>query len=58
MNYIIKPIKHGYYKIYFDGLASDFEIQQVLVENKMRFIRNDTGLFDTYKVVILAEKIR
>ena len=58
MNYIIKPVKHGYYKIYFDGLASNFEIQQALMENKMRFIRNDTGLINKYKIVILAEKIR
>ena len=58
MNYIIRPVNKGYYKIYFDGLASDFEIQQALIENKMRFIRNDTGLFDIYKIVILAEKLR
>ena len=57
-DYVIKKLKNGYYKVYFDWMASDFEIQQCLSENKLRFVRNDSGLFNQYKVVILAEKIK
>lgn len=60
MNYIIKPIKpakQGFYKVYLNFDATDSEINNILFENKLRFIRKDKGLFSKYKVVILAEKI-
>lgn len=57
MNYIIKPVKHRFYKVYLDFLATDSEINSILFENKLRFIREEKGLFSKYKTVILAEKI-
>lgn len=54
---IIKPLKHGYYQVYFDFNPTESEIAKVLYDNKLRFIRKDNGIFKKYPVVILAEKI-
>lgn len=57
MNYIIKPVQRGFYKVYLDFKATDSEISNILFENKLRFLRKENGLFSKYKTVILAEKI-
>ena len=57
MNYIIKPVQRGFYKVYLDFKATDSEISNILFENKLRFLRKEKGLFSKYKIVILAEKI-